>query len=78
MNVSTTFLINVVNISNLGLIVGHPNGTQALRTKIRDLKINCDITLFDVLVVPEYIVSLLSVHKITRNSKLFVRFDENN
>ncbi|GKC89233.1 ribonuclease H-like domain-containing protein [Tanacetum coccineum] len=68
--------VNVVDISNLGLTVGHPNGTQALITKIGDLKINNDITLYDVLVVPEYTVSLLSVHKIARDSKLFVGFDD--
>ncbi|GJV57940.1 ribonuclease H-like domain-containing protein [Tanacetum coccineum] len=78
MTVSAKFLINVVDISNLGLIVGHPNGTQALITKIEDLKINNDITLHDVLVVPEYTVSLLSVHKLSRDSKLFVGFDESN
>ncbi|GJW10520.1 ribonuclease H-like domain-containing protein [Tanacetum coccineum] len=38
------------NVSNLGLTVGHPNGTQALITKIGDLKINNEVTLYDVLV----------------------------
>nr|GEU30503.1 hypothetical protein [Tanacetum cinerariifolium] len=54
MTVSTKFLINVVDISNLGLTVGHPTGTQALITKNGDLKINNDITLYDVLVVLKY------------------------
>ncbi|GJY86978.1 ribonuclease H-like domain-containing protein [Tanacetum coccineum] len=54
MTVSTKILVNVIDISNLGLTVVHPNGTQALITKIGDLKINNDITLYDVLVVPEY------------------------
>ncbi|GJR68571.1 ribonuclease H-like domain-containing protein [Tanacetum coccineum] len=66
MPVSAKFLINVVDISNIGLIMGHPNVTRALITKIGDLKINNDITLYDVLVVPEYIVSLLYVHKLAR------------
>ncbi|GJX01893.1 ribonuclease H-like domain-containing protein [Tanacetum coccineum] len=70
--------VNVVDIFNLGLTVGHPNGTQALITKIEDLKINNNITLYDVLVVPEYTVSLLSVHKLSRDNKLFVGFDESN
>ncbi|GJY48322.1 hypothetical protein Tco_0438278 [Tanacetum coccineum] len=56
MIVSTKFLLNVAEISNLGLTVGHPNGTQALITKISDLKINNDITLYDVLVIPKYIL----------------------
>ncbi|GJR07099.1 hypothetical protein Tco_1409647 [Tanacetum coccineum] len=30
MTVSAKFLVNVVDISNLGLTVGHPNGTQCL------------------------------------------------
>ncbi|GJX75847.1 hypothetical protein Tco_0322658 [Tanacetum coccineum] len=70
------FKVNIMDISNLGLTVGHTNGTQALITKIGDLKINNDITLYDVLVVPECTVSLLSVLKIARDSNLFVVFDE--
>ncbi|GKA00532.1 ribonuclease H-like domain-containing protein [Tanacetum coccineum] len=78
MTVSTNFFVNVVDISNLGLTASHPNGTQALITKIGDLKFNNNITLYDVLVVPEYIVSLLSVHKLSRDNKLFVDFNESN
>ncbi|GKB12493.1 ribonuclease H-like domain-containing protein, partial [Tanacetum coccineum] len=78
MTASANFLTNVVDVSNLGLTVGHPNGTQALITKIGDLKINNEVTLYDVLVVPEYTVSLLSVHKLSIDNKLFVTFDESN
>ncbi|GJW88337.1 hypothetical protein Tco_0163677 [Tanacetum coccineum] len=53
-NMTAKILVNVVDISNLGLIVGYHNGTQALITKIGYLKINNDITLYDVLVVSEY------------------------
>nr|GEY55255.1 ribonuclease H-like domain-containing protein [Tanacetum cinerariifolium] len=35
-----------------------------------------NIVLFDVLVIPEYCVSLLYVHKLIKDSKLFVGFDE--
>ena len=77
MTVSSKFLINIIDISNLGLTVGHPNGTQATITKIGDLKINNNITLYDVLVVLEYIVSLLSIYKLARDSKMFVGFDDN-
>ncbi|GKD34260.1 ribonuclease H-like domain-containing protein [Tanacetum coccineum] len=70
--------VNVVDISNLGLTVGHPNGTHALITKTGDLKINNKITLYDVLVVPKYTISLLSVHKLSRDNKLFVGFNESN
>ncbi|GJV50027.1 putative RNA-directed DNA polymerase [Tanacetum coccineum] len=76
MTISEKFLHNIVDISNLGLIVGHPNGTQALIHKIRDLKLANNIMLYDVLVVPEYTVNLLSVHKLDRDSKLFIGFDE--
>ncbi|GJZ50618.1 ribonuclease H-like domain-containing protein, partial [Tanacetum coccineum] len=65
-------------IGNISLTVRHPNGTQALITKIEDLKINNEVTLYDILVVPEYTVSLLSVHKLSRDSKLFVVFNESN
>nr|GEY42599.1 ribonuclease H-like domain-containing protein [Tanacetum cinerariifolium] len=76
MTVFAKFLTNVVNISNLGLTVGHSNRTQSLISKIRDLKLNDNITLYDVLVVPEYTVSLLFVHKLLRDNKLFVGFNE--
>ncbi|GKF20496.1 hypothetical protein Tco_0069134, partial [Tanacetum coccineum] len=75
---SAKILVNVVDIYNLGLTVGHPNGTQALITKIGDLKINNNVTLYDVFVVPEYTISLLSVHKLSKDNKLFVGFNENN
>nr|GEV13633.1 hypothetical protein [Tanacetum cinerariifolium] len=65
------------DVHSNGLTV-YPNGTQALITKIEDLKINNEVTLYDVLVIPEYIVSLLSVHKLARDSKFFVGFDETN
>nr|GEY15121.1 cysteine-rich receptor-like protein kinase [Tanacetum cinerariifolium] len=52
------FLINVVDVSNLGLNVGHPNDTKAKIVKIRDLKLNDFVTLFNVFVVPEYTVNL--------------------
>ncbi|GKE29912.1 hypothetical protein Tco_1445296, partial [Tanacetum coccineum] len=77
MTVSAKFLINVVDVSNIGLTVGHPNGTKAKIVKIGDLKLNDYVTLFNVLVIPEYTVNLLSVHKRAKDSKLFVGFDEN-
>nr|XP_043629902.1 uncharacterized protein LOC122601203 [Erigeron canadensis] len=69
-------MINVIDVSGLNLTVNHPNGTSAKITKIGDLKVTEHITLFDVLVVPEYNVSLFSVHKANRDSKLFVGFTE--
>ncbi|GKB88744.1 putative reverse transcriptase domain-containing protein, partial [Tanacetum coccineum] len=56
--------------------VSHPNGTEAFITKIGNMPLTNYLTLFDVLVVPEYCVSLRSVHKVTRDIKLFIAFDE--
>ncbi|KAK9049228.1 hypothetical protein SSX86_031804, partial [Deinandra increscens subsp. villosa] len=70
-------LINQVNISDLNIRVKHPNGTNALVTKIGDIKLSDQITLNDVFVIPEYCVNLLSVHRLSRDSKVIVYFDEN-
>nr|GEW47392.1 putative Gag-polypeptide of LTR copia-type [Tanacetum cinerariifolium] len=55
---SAKLLIYVVDVSNLGLTVGLPNGTKARIVNIGDLKLNDFVTLFNVLVVPEYIGGL--------------------
>ncbi|GJX15623.1 ribonuclease H-like domain-containing protein [Tanacetum coccineum] len=65
-----------VDVSELNITVGHPNGTLAKITHIGNLKLNNDVVLFDVLVIPEYCVSLLSMHKLIKDSKLSVSFDE--
>ncbi|XP_071700465.1 uncharacterized protein [Rutidosis leptorrhynchoides] len=69
-------LHNLVDVSDLGLVVGHPNGSYAKITTIGDYKLTSNVTLFDVLVIPEYIVSLLSVSKLARDSKRLIGFDE--
>ncbi|XP_071704702.1 uncharacterized protein [Rutidosis leptorrhynchoides] len=76
MTFSEKGLFNLVNISDLKLTVEHPNGTQALIKSIGNLKINNHITLFDVLVVPEYCASLISVYKLSRDNKISIRFDD--
>ncbi|GKF09902.1 hypothetical protein Tco_0044126, partial [Tanacetum coccineum] len=58
------------------LTVGHPNGTLAKMTHVGSLRLNNDVILLNFLVVPEYTVSLLSVHKLIEDSKLSVGFDE--
>nr|GEU55870.1 ribonuclease H-like domain-containing protein [Tanacetum cinerariifolium] len=60
------------------LIDGHSNGTIAKITHVGNLKLNNDVILFDVLVVLEYTVNLLSVNKLIKDSKLSVCFDESN
>ncbi|GKA81305.1 ribonuclease H-like domain-containing protein [Tanacetum coccineum] len=81
-NEQLTRLINLLNDNGVSTasanMVGHLNGTQALITKIGDLKINNDIIMYDVLVVPQCTISLLFVHKLSGDSKFFVGFDESN
>ncbi|GJS81971.1 ribonuclease H-like domain-containing protein [Tanacetum coccineum] len=50
----TKNMFNLVDVSDLKLTVGHPNGTFAKITHVGILKLNNDVILFDVLVVPEY------------------------
>nr|XP_043611507.1 uncharacterized protein LOC122583139 [Erigeron canadensis] len=57
-------------------MAGHPNGTYAYIQKIGNLKLTKTLTLFDVFAVPEYCVSLLSVHKLAKDSKMSVLFDD--
>ncbi|GJV50766.1 ribonuclease H-like domain-containing protein [Tanacetum coccineum] len=74
----TKNMFNLIDVSGLKLNVGHPHGTLAKITHVGNLKLNNDVILFDVLVVPEYIVSLLFVNKLIKDSKLSVCFDESN
>nr|GEV52780.1 hypothetical protein [Tanacetum cinerariifolium] len=62
--------------ANANMAVGHLNRTLVKITHVGNLKLNNDVILFDVLVVPEYTISLLSVNKLIKDSKLSVCFDE--
>ncbi|XP_071739055.1 uncharacterized protein [Rutidosis leptorrhynchoides] len=75
MTVSENSLFNVVDISDFNLKVSHPNGTEAKLNKIGNLQLTSKIVLYDVLVVPGYCVSLLSVSKLAADSGLFIDFD---
>nr|GEY53054.1 ribonuclease H-like domain-containing protein [Tanacetum cinerariifolium] len=55
--------------------VSHPNGTEAFINKIGNMPLTDYLIVYDVLVMPEYCVSLMSVYKVARDSKL-VAFDE--
>ncbi|KAJ0912392.1 putative RNA-directed DNA polymerase [Helianthus annuus] len=70
-------LINQLDVSEYNIKVNHPNGTKALVTKIGDIKLNDKVVLYDVLVIPDYCVNLISVHKLAKDSKISVLFDEN-
>nr|GEZ61929.1 ribonuclease H-like domain-containing protein [Tanacetum cinerariifolium] len=71
-------MMDVIDILELNITVGHPNGTTVEIRKVGNLKLTNNIVLFDVLVIPEYCVSLLSVNKLVKDSKLHVGFDEYN
>nr|GEW79903.1 ribonuclease H-like domain-containing protein [Tanacetum cinerariifolium] len=60
----------------LNLTVDHPNGTLVKIYAIGSLRLTANVVLFDLLVIPDYNVSLMSVHKLIKDSKLFVGFDE--
>nr|GEY62023.1 ribonuclease H-like domain-containing protein [Tanacetum cinerariifolium] len=75
MTYTTLHMFNLVNVTKLNMSVGHPNGTNAQVTHIGCLKFSDTITLSDVLVVPDYHVSLLSVPKLSKDNKLRVIFD---
>ncbi|KAF5768198.1 putative RNA-directed DNA polymerase [Helianthus annuus] len=49
-----TDLINVVDVSEFNITVGHPNGTSVKVLKIGDLKLTNEIVLRDVFYVPGY------------------------
>ncbi|GKB58238.1 hypothetical protein Tco_0914424, partial [Tanacetum coccineum] len=70
-------LDNVYDISHLNIKVAHPNGTNANISKIGNLKLQNGLILFDVLVIPNYCVTLISVHKLAKDNKIVVLFDEN-
>ncbi|GKA56779.1 ribonuclease H-like domain-containing protein [Tanacetum coccineum] len=70
-------LDNVIDISYLKIKVGHPNGTEAYISKIGNLRLSNGLTLYNVMVIPEYCVTLISVHKLIKENKIIVAFDEN-
>ncbi|GJV29514.1 ribonuclease H-like domain-containing protein [Tanacetum coccineum] len=70
-------LDNVFDISYLKIKLGHPNGTKAYISKIENLRLSNGLTLYDVMVIPEYCVTLIFVHKLDKENKVIVAFDEN-
>ena len=75
---SINYMKNVFDESKLGKIVGHQNGTMVTITKVGDLRLTNSILLKNVLVVIGYCVNLLSVHKLSRDSKMFIGLDDKN
>ncbi|KAL4579132.1 hypothetical protein LXL04_015268 [Taraxacum kok-saghyz] len=77
MTSSADNLENVVDISDLKLKIDHPNGSSAKVSKIGNLILSNSVALFDILVVPEFNVNLMSVYRAVRDNKIRVSFDEN-
>jgi hypothetical protein len=70
-------ILNQIDVSEFNVTEKHPNGTCAVVTKIGNLKLNKQVMLYDVFVVPGYSMNLLFVHKLTKDTKAIVSFDEN-
>ncbi|GKB11074.1 ribonuclease H-like domain-containing protein [Tanacetum coccineum] len=65
-------LDNVHDISHFRIKVGHPNGTEAFISKIENLRLSNGLVLYDVLVIPKYCVTLISVHKLAKDKRFLL------
>ncbi|GKC27404.1 ribonuclease H-like domain-containing protein, partial [Tanacetum coccineum] len=54
MTFTTTFLFNIIDVSHLDITMAHPNGTKAKVNQIESCKLNDNLIIHDVLVVPGY------------------------
>nr|GEW90628.1 ribonuclease H-like domain-containing protein [Tanacetum cinerariifolium] len=65
----------VYNVT-LGRII-NSGANQHMTTSTKNImRLTKNVVLFDVLVIPEYTINLLSVNKMIKDSKYFVGFDE--
>ncbi|GJW72923.1 ribonuclease H-like domain-containing protein, partial [Tanacetum coccineum] len=71
-----TFLYDIIDVTHLNLIVAHPNGTVEQVKQIGNFKLGNNLIVKDVLVVLGYKVSLLFVHKLSKDNKVVVSFIE--
>ncbi|GJQ92446.1 hypothetical protein Tco_0003585 [Tanacetum coccineum] len=69
-------LMSLLNVSYLDITVAHPNRTKAKVNQIGSCKLNDNLVIHDVLVVPGYQVSLLSVSKLAKDNKLSACFNK--
>nr|GEZ48183.1 ribonuclease H-like domain-containing protein [Tanacetum cinerariifolium] len=69
-------MFDLTDVFELNLTVGHLNGTLAKITHVGNLRLNDNVVLFDVLVIPEYTVSLLFMNNLIKDIKINVCFDE--
>ncbi|GJV47192.1 putative RNA-directed DNA polymerase [Tanacetum coccineum] len=73
---SSEFLFDIMDVTDLNLTVSHPNRTAKQVKQIGSYKMGNNLVIKDVLVVPGYHVSLLSVHKLSRDYKVIVSFND--
>ncbi|KAJ0937225.1 putative RNA-directed DNA polymerase [Helianthus annuus] len=71
-------MFNLVDVSEYDITIKHPNETDAKVKQIGCFKLSEDVILKDVFVIPEYYVNLIFVHKLAKDNKLKVVFDEHN
>nr|GEX23584.1 ribonuclease H-like domain-containing protein [Tanacetum cinerariifolium] len=74
-----SFMFNFIVNNRSGvqrITVSHPNETESLVIKVGNLKLTNFLTLDDVLVVHEYSVTLVSIHKVDRDSRFIIGIDE--
>ncbi|GKB16095.1 hypothetical protein Tco_0850018, partial [Tanacetum coccineum] len=64
-----------MDVTSLNLTVSHLNGTMEYVKQIGSYKLGNNLIIKDVLVVPGYHVSLLSVHKMSRDNKVILSFN---
>ncbi|GKF12766.1 hypothetical protein Tco_0050692, partial [Tanacetum coccineum] len=76
MTISTAYMFCLIDVSNLYLTVGHPNGNWAKIKYVRNMRLSNNVVLFDVIVVPEYCACLLYVNKLIKDNRMFVGFTE--
>ncbi|XP_021991941.2 uncharacterized protein LOC110888738 [Helianthus annuus] len=70
-------MFDCIDVSEYDLTVSHPNGTKAKVSKTGSIKLANWVIRNDVFFVPDYSVNILSVNKLSKDSKITVVFNEN-
>ncbi|GJS58260.1 putative RNA-directed DNA polymerase [Tanacetum coccineum] len=70
------FLFDIMDVTELNLTVSHLNGTLEHVKQIGSYKLGNNLVIKDGLVVLGYHVSLMSVHKLSRDNKVIVIFND--
>lgn len=73
---SKSLLHDTVDVPKLDLLVSYPNGTSVKIENFGNMNLYDSLTLFDIFVVPDFNVNLLSVHKVYIYSNCEVIFNE--